>query len=130
MMRAIRFATQLGFTIEPNSLQAIAENKERIKIISRERISDELNKIITAQVPSVGFLLLFNTGILHLVFPQLTALYGVDYVAGKGHKDNFFHTLQVLDNISQTTTNLWLRWAALLHDIAKPVTKRFEEGTG
>ena len=130
MMRAIRFASQLGFTIEPNSLNAISENKERIKIVSRERISDELNKILLSPVPSVGFKLLFDTGLLKIIFPQMTALYGVDFVAGKGHKDNFYHTLQVVDNISRYTNNLWLRWAAVLHDIAKPATKRFEEGTG
>ncbi len=130
MMRAIRFATQLGFSIEQNSLNAITENKDRITIVSKERISDELNKIILAPIPSVGFKLLFDTGLLQLIFPQMTALYGVDYVGGKGHKDNFYHTLQVLDNISKNTDNLWLRWAAILHDIAKPATKRFEEGTG
>ncbi len=130
MMRAIRFATQLNFSIELNSLNAIAENKDRIKIVSKERITDELNKIVMAPVPSVGFKLLFDTGLLHLIFPQMTLLHGVEYVGGKGHKDNFYHTLQVLDNISRNTDNLWLRWAALLHDIAKPATKRFEEGTG
>ena len=130
MMRAIRFATQLDFTIEPNSLHAITENRERIKIVSKERITDELNKILMSPIPSVGFKLLFDTRLLHLIFPQMTALYGVEYVAGKGHKDNFYHTLQVIDNISKNTDNLWLRWAALLHDIAKPATKRFEEGTG
>ncbi len=130
MMRAIRFASQLGFTIEPNSLNAISENKDRIKIVSKERISDELNKILLSPVPSVGFKLLFDTGLLKLIFPQMTALYGVDFVAGKGHKDNFYHTLQVVDNISKNTDNLWLRWAAVLHDIAKPATKRFEEEIG
>ena len=130
MMRAIRFASQLGFTIEPNSLKAISENKDRIKIVSKERITDELNKILLSPVPSVGFKLLFDTGLLHLIFPQMTALHGVDFVDGKGHKDNFYHTLQVVDNISRNTGNLWLRWAAVLHDIAKPATKRFEEGTG
>ncbi|MBP9083635.1 MAG: HD domain-containing protein [Bacteroidia bacterium] len=130
MMRAIRFASQLNFKIEPNSLSAITENKERIKIVSKERITDELNKILMSPVPSVGFKLLFDTRLLHIIFPQMTALYGVEYVSGKGHKDNFYHTLQVIDNISKNTDNLWLRWAALLHDIAKPATKRFEEGTG
>lgn len=130
MMRAIRFASQLGFTIEPESLRAINLNKERIRIVSKERITDELNKIIMSPVPSVGFKLLFDTGLLHFVFPQMTALHGVDVISGKGHKDNFYHTLQVLDNISRHTDNLWLRWAAVLHDIAKPATKRFEEGTG
>jgi putative nucleotidyltransferase with HDIG domain len=130
MMRAIRFASQLGFTIEDNSFHAISKNKERIKIVSKERISDELNKILLSKVPSVGFKLLFDSGLLHLIFPQMVALQGVEYVKGKGHKDNFYHTLQVVDNISMMTGNLWLRWAALLHDIAKPATKRFEEGTG
>ncbi len=130
MMRAIRFASQLGFTIEDNSFHAISKNKERIKIVSKERISDELNKILLSKIPSVGFKLLFDSGLLHLIFPQMVALHGVEYVKGKGHKDNFYHTLQVVDNISIMTGNLWLRWAALLHDIAKPATKRFEEGTG
>lgn len=130
MMRAVRFASQLGFTIEEKSFLAISTNKDRIKIVSKERISDELNKILMSGVPSVGFKLLFDTGLLHLIFPQLVALHGVEFVKGKGHKDNFYHTLQVLDNISVMTDNLWLRWAALLHDIAKPATKRFEEGTG
>jgi len=130
MMRAVRFASQLGFTIEEKSFLAISMNKDRIKIVSKERISDELNKILMSGVPSVGFKLLFDTGLLHLIFPQLVALHGVEFVKGKGHKDNFYHTLQVLDNISVMTDNLWLRWAALLHDIAKPATKRFEEGTG
>lgn len=130
MMRAIRFASQLNFIIEPNSLRAITENRERIKIVSKERITDELNKILMSPVPSIGFKLLFDTRLLHIIFPQMTALYGVEYVSGKGHKDNFYHTLQVIDNISKNTDNIWLRWAALLHDIAKPATKRFEEGTG
>jgi poly(A) polymerase len=130
MMRAIRFASQLGFTIEQKSFDAISNNKERIKIVSKERITDELNKILLSPVPSVGFKLLFDSKLLHLIFPQMTALYGVEYIKGKGHKDNFYHTLQVIDNISQHTNNLWLRWAALLHDIAKPATKRFEEGNG
>lgn len=130
MMRAVRFASQLGFSIEEKSFNAISKNKERIKIVSKERISDELNKILLSPVPSVGFKLLFDSGLLHLIFPQLVALHGVEYVKGKGHKDNFYHTLQVVDNICKMTDNLWLRWAALLHDIAKPATKRFEEGTG
>lgn len=130
MMRAIRFSAQLGFTIENESLKAITANKDRIKIVSQERITDELNKLLMSPVPSVGFKLLFDTGLLQLVFPLLYELHGVDYVKGNGHKDNFYHTLQVVDNISLMTDNLWLRWAALLHDIAKPATKRYEEGTG
>jgi len=130
MMRAIRFAAQLGFKIEKQSYNAISENKERIRIVSMERITDEINKILLSEVPSVGFKLLFDTGLLHIIFPQLVALHGVDIVQGKGHKDNFYHTLQVVDNISKLSNNLWLRWAALLHDIAKPATKRFEPGEG
>jgi poly(A) polymerase len=130
MMRAIRFASQLGFTIEKNSLDAITRNCERITIVSKERITDELNKIILSPVPSVGFKLLFDTGLLKIIFPQMVLLHGVDVIKGKGHKDNFYHTLQVLDNICPNTTDLWLRWSAILHDIAKPQTKRFEEGHG
>lgn len=130
MMRAIRFASQLNFTIDPISLAAITAQKERIKIVSQERISDELNKIILSPTPSVGFNLLFDTGILALIFPTMAALYGVEIIDGKGHKDNFYHTLQVLDNISAHTNDLWLRWAAILHDIAKPPTKRFEKQIG
>ncbi|MBC7412147.1 MAG: HD domain-containing protein [Bacteroidia bacterium] len=130
MMRAVRFATQLGFTIEEQSLQAITDNAERLNIISQERITDELNKIISSKVPSVGFKLLFNTKLLHLFFKDMVKLYGVEWKQGLGHKDNFYHTLQVLDNLSEHTDDLWLRWAAILHDIAKPATKRFEEGTG
>jgi poly(A) polymerase len=130
MMRAIRFATQLNFEIDEIALQAIQTQKERIKIVSKERITDELNKIILSKTPSIGFKHLFNTGLLHLIFPQMATLYGVDIIKGKGHKDNFYHTLQVLDNICETTDDLWLRWAAILHDIAKPATKRFEEGHG
>lgn len=130
MMRAIRFASQLNFTIEQHSFAAISKNKERISIVSKERISDELNKIILSPVPSVGFKLLFDSGLLQLIFPEMTALYGVDTIKGKSHKDNFYHTLEVLDNISRNTSDLWLRWAAILHDIAKPATKRFEEGHG
>jgi poly(A) polymerase len=130
MMRAIRFATQLGFTIEPRSLEAIANNRNRIKIVSKERISDELNKIILAPVPSIGFKLLFDTGLLHLIFPEMTKLQGTETIKGLSHKDNFYHTLEVLDNVAKKSDNLWLRWAAILHDIAKPATKRFEEGHG
>lgn len=130
MMRAIRFASQLNFTIDPVSLSAITAQKERIKIVSQERITDELNKIILAPTPSIGFKLLFDTGILEIIFPLMTALYGVEIIEGKGHKDNFYHTLQVLDNISKNTDDLWLRWAAILHDIAKPPTKRFEKNIG
>lgn len=130
MMRAIRFATQLNFTIDADCLEAICKYKERISIISKERITDELNKIIASETPSVGFKLLFDTGLLKLIFPLMANLHGVDVIKGKAHKDNFYHTLEVLDNICKTTDNLWLRWAAILHDIAKPHTKRFEEGTG
>lgn len=130
MMRAIRFATQLSFSIEGESLAAIAEYKERISIVSKERISDELNKIILAPVPSIGFRLLFDTGLLHLIFPQMVKLHGVETMNGKSHKDNFYHTLEVLDNVAKKSNNLWLRWAAILHDIAKPATKRFEHEHG
>ena len=130
MMRAIRFATQLDFVIEEKTLQAIGENAERINIISQERITDELNKIVLSPKPSIGFDLLYKTGLLHIIFPPMVELAGAEYKDGHGHKDNFYHTLQVLDNISLNTNDLWLRWAAILHDIAKPVTKRFEEGHG
>ena len=130
MMRAIRFATQLNFDIEEKTLQAIKENADRIKIISQERITDELNKIVASVKPSTGFDLLYKTGLLHVIFPQMVELAGAEYKDGQGHKDNFYHTLQVLDNIAVNTNDLWLRWAAILHDIAKPVTKRFEEGHG
>lgn len=130
MMRAIRFATQLNFEIDQAALQAIGNQKQRISIVSKERITDELNKIILAKTPSIGFKYLFDTGLLQLIFPQMSALYGIEIIKGKGHKDNFYHTLQVLDNISEHSDDLWLRWAAILHDIAKPPTKRFEEGHG
>lgn len=130
MMRAIRFAAQLNFTIEQESLLAITRNKERIAIVSKERITDELNKIILSPIPSVGFKLLFDTGLLHLIFPEMVKLYGVETINGKTHKDNFYHTLEVLDNAAKKSDHLWLRWAAILHDIAKPPTKRFEPDHG
>jgi poly(A) polymerase len=130
MMRAIRFATQLNFTIEERSLSAISANKERIRIVSMERITDEMNKIILAPKPSVGFKLLFDTGLLHFIFPEMVKLQGTETINGLSHKDNFYHTLQVLDNVAEKTGNLWLRWSALLHDIAKPATKRFQEDHG
>lgn len=130
MMRAIRFASQLQFKIEEKTLQAISDNCERIKIISTERITDEFNKILLSQKPSVGLDLLYKTGIMQIIFPEFVALAGTEMKEGKGHKDNFYHTLQVIDNVCLKSDNLWLRWAAVLHDIAKPVTKRFEVGTG
>jgi putative nucleotidyltransferase with HDIG domain len=130
MMRAIRFATQLGFIIEENSLTAISENKHRIAIVSKERITDELNKIILSAKPSTGFKLLFDTGLLHLIFPEMVKLSGVDTINGLSHKDNFYHTLEVLDNTANKSNNLWLRWSAILHDIAKPATKKFEPQIG
>ena len=130
MMRAIRFAAQLEFTIVPETLEAIKVQAPRIKIVSQERITDELNKIMLCSRPSVGWDLLFQTGLLQIIFPQMVDLYGAENIDGMGHKDNFYHTLQVIDNISVNTNDLWLRWAALLHDIAKPATKQFEEGHG
>ena len=130
MLRAIRFATQLGFVIESNTLLGIVETAPRISIISQERITDELNKIMLSPKPSIGWDLLYKTGLLKEIFPAMVDLAGAEYIDGKGHKDNFYHTLQVLDNICLHTDNLWLRWAALLHDIAKPATKRFEQGIG
>ena len=130
MMRAIRFAAQLQFNIEEKTLQAIAANANRIKIITKERITEELNKILLSKKPSVGFELLYKTGLLEIIFPQMVALAGAEFVDGYGHKDNFYHTLQVVDNIAKTTDDLWLRWAAVLHDIAKPATKKMEEGHG
>lgn len=130
MMRCIRFATQLNFYIDDDTFEALSRNKERINIISRERIADELNKIISSPIPSKGFIELDRCGLLSLIFPELDALQGVEVKNGRAHKDNFYHTLEVLDNISQHTNNLWLRWAALLHDIAKPRTKRWEPKIG
>tara|TARA_B100000780_G_scaffold123637_1_gene86737 strand:+ start:1668 stop:3077 length:1410 start_codon:yes stop_codon:yes gene_type:complete len=130
MLRGVRFATQLDFTIEEESYKALKRNAKRLEIISQERIIDELNKIILAKNPSKGFKILFNTELLHQFFPEFVALYGVEIIKGKGHKDNFYHTLEVLENLSENTNDLWLRWAALLHDIAKPPTKRFEDGHG
>lgn len=130
MMRGIRFASQLGFKIDTQTFGAIKDNRERINIISKERIADELNKILLSPKPSVGFDLLYKTGLLKIIFPQMVALAGAEYIDGKGHKDNFYHTLQVVDNISCHTADLWLLWAAVLHDIGKPATKRFEEGHG
>jgi poly(A) polymerase len=130
MMRAIRFSTQLRFMIEEETLQSITRQASRIDIISKERIADELNKIIMSNVPSRGFMLLDKTGLLPLVFPEFSKLKGIDVVEGRAHKDNFYHTLQVLDNICNGTDDLWLRWAAVLHDIAKPTTKKYEPGHG
>ncbi|MEL6924333.1 MAG: HD domain-containing protein [Bacteroidota bacterium] len=130
MMRAIRFATQLGFVIDPETLQGIRRFKNRINIVSRERITTELNKIIASDEPSIGFKLLFDTGLLKIIFPEMAALHGVERRNGKGHKDNFYHTLEVVDNLCRKTDKLWLRWGAVLHDIAKPPTKRFHPKQG
>ena len=130
MMRAIRFATQLGFRIEDKTFEAIPRNAERIAIVSKERIATELNKIIMSPRPSVGFKLLELSGLLKLIFPELSKLKGIETVKGRGHKDNFYHTMEVLDHVAQKTDNLWLRWAALLHDIGKPYTKRYDERLG
>lgn len=130
MMRGIRFATQLGFELDASTLEAIGTNKERLRIVSQERITDELNKIMQTAKPSIGFDLLFRTGLLGEFFPQMVALAGAEMRDGVGHKDNFYHTLQVLDNVCARSSNLWLRWAAVLHDIGKPATKRFEPGHG
>ena len=130
MMRCIRFATQLNFYIDDATFESLCRNRERISIISRERIADELNKIILSPIPSKGFIDLDRSGLLALIFPEMMALQGVETRNGRAHKDNFYHTLEVLDNISKVTDNLWLRWSALLHDIAKPVTKRWEPKAG
>ncbi len=130
MMRAIRFAAQLGFEVHPETLAAITRGAERIRIVSMERITEEFNKILLSQRPAKGLGLLYDTGLLALIFPELTRLQGVKIVQGKGHKDNFYHTLQVVENLVLRSEDLWLRWAALLHDIAKPQTQRFEDGVG
>jgi poly(A) polymerase len=130
MMRAIRFATQLEFDIEENTFKAIARNKNRMSIVSRERTADELNLIVMAKKPSIGFKLMEESGLLKVIFPQMDALKGVEIINGNGHKDNFYHTLEVLDNVASKSDNLWLRWAAILHDIAKPVTKRYDNKAG
>jgi poly(A) polymerase len=130
MMRAIRFSSQLGFTIDPDSFEAIKRNADRIKIVSEERITTELNKIILSTTPSVGFNLLLQAGLLQHIFPEMVLLQGAETKKGRSHKDNFIHTLEVLDNVSKHTDSLWLRWAAILHDIAKPATKRFDHKVG
>ena len=130
MMRAVRFASQLSFDIAPDTFEAIIQHAKRLKIISQERITDELNKIVLSPTPSYGFKLLYHAGLLEQFFPDLLKLHGVETIDGKSHKDNFYHTLQVLDNVAQVSDDLWLRWAALLHDIAKPATKRFHPKAG
>ncbi len=130
MMRAIRFSAQLGFDIEKDSFKAIIINSDRLKIVSMERILTEFNKIMLTPVPSIGLKLLYESNLLHQFFPEMIKLHGVKIIDGKGHKDNFYHTLQVVDNISKNTNNVWLRWAALLHDIAKPATQRFDKKNG
>ncbi len=130
MLRAIRFAAQLGFEIDSETFNAIIQDADRIRIISQERITEEINKMIATPQPSVGFDLLFRTGLLQIIFPKMADLSGAEYIDGHGHKDNFYHTLQVLDNIAVKTNDLWLRWAAILHDIGKPATKKFEPGHG
>jgi poly(A) polymerase len=130
MMRAVRFATQLDFKIEEETFQALKSESSRLEIISQERITDELNKIIRSRKPSIGFKILFDTKLLHLFFPEMVKLQGIEFREGKGHKDNFYHTLQVLDQCCEKTTDLWVRWSAILHDIAKPPTKRFIKGEG
>ena len=130
MLRAIRFSNQLGFTIDPDTLKSIAANKQRIHIISKERITTELEKILMTPKPSIGFKLLFDTGLLQLILPEMAALQGVEDRQGKGHKDNFYHTLEVLDNLCRRSNNIWLRWAAVFHDIAKPATKKFHPDSG
>lgn len=130
MMRAVRFASQLNFDIEAGTFAALTSQAERLRIISMERITEELNKIILSPVPSYGFKLLFQSGLLRVFFPEMVALHGVEYVGNQAHKDNFFHTLQVLDNVSKVSDDLWLRWAAILHDIAKPATKKFDKTHG
>ena len=130
MMRAIRFATQLDFKIEKNTFESIKKNKERIKIVSVERITGELQKIVASKKPSIGFKFLFDSGLLKIIFPEMAQLHGVDTIDGKSHKDNFYHTIQVLDNVAAKTDNIWLRWAAIMHDIAKPKTKKYSEKEG